>query len=78
MDHKSADTTLGYFKVSVERRRSAVETMRKHVVERDGQPASTSSATAYEARSVAAPFGNCTEPSNVKAGGSQCRSGSSA
>ncbi|HET6481194.1 MAG TPA: hypothetical protein VFG35_14315 [Actinoplanes sp.] len=72
MDHKSADTTLGYFKVSIERRRSAVETMRKHVVDRDGQRASTSSVTAYEARSVAVPFGNCTEPSNVKAGGSQC------
>jgi integrase len=72
MDHKSADTTLGYFKVSVQRRRSAVETMRKHVVDRYGQPASTSSATAYEARSVAVPFGNCTEPSNVKAGGGKC------
>ena len=72
MDHKSADTTLGYFKVSVQRRRNAVETMRKHVVDRYGQPASTSSATTYEARSVAVPFGNCTEPSNVKAGGGKC------
>jgi hypothetical protein len=72
MDHKSADTTLGYFRVSLERRRKAVETMRLHVVDRSGQAAPTSSATAYEARSVAVPFGNCTEPSNVKAGGGRC------
>jgi hypothetical protein len=72
MDHKSADTTLGYFRVSLERRRKAVETMRLHVVDRSGQAAPTSSVTAYEARSVAVPFGNCTEPSNVKAGGGSC------
>ncbi|MFD3504237.1 hypothetical protein [Streptomyces sp. NPDC058678] len=46
--------------------------MRLHVVDRSGQAAPTSSATAYEARSVAVPFGNCTEPSNVKAGGGSC------
>ncbi|MEU4346154.1 tyrosine-type recombinase/integrase [Streptomyces sp. NPDC023838] len=34
MDHKSADTTMGYFKVSMEKRRKAVETMRQHVVDR--------------------------------------------
>lgn len=72
MDHKSADTTMGYFKVSMEKRRKAVETMCKHVVDRFGNPAPTLSATAYEARSVAVPFGNCTEPSNVKAGGGRC------
>lgn len=72
MDHKSADTTMGYFKVSMEKRRKAVETMRKHVVDRSGNPAPTSTSTAYEARAVAVPFGNCTEPSNVKAGGGRC------
>ncbi|MFE9687496.1 hypothetical protein [Streptomyces sp. NPDC006285] len=72
MDHKSADTTMGYFKVSMQKRREAVETMRKHVVDRSGNAASTPSATAYEVRSVAVPFGNCTEPSNVKAGGGRC------
>ncbi|MEV6764523.1 hypothetical protein AB0N16_28545 [Streptomyces sp. NPDC051105] len=63
---------MGYFKVSMEKRRKAVETMRKHVVDRSGNPTPTASATAYEARSVAVPFGNCTEPSNVKAGGGRC------
>ncbi|MEV5205586.1 hypothetical protein [Streptomyces sp. NPDC053720] len=50
--------------MSMEKRRKAVETMRQHVVDRAGNPAPTPSATAYEARSVAVPFGNCTEPSN--------------
>ena len=35
-------------------------------------PAPMSSATAYEARSVAVPYGNCTEPTNIKAGGKSC------
>ncbi|MEL3946391.1 hypothetical protein [Streptomyces sp. LNU-CPARS28] len=56
----------------MEKRRKAVETMRQHVVDRSGNPTPTPSATAYESRSVAVPFGNCTEPSNVKAGGSRC------
>jgi integrase len=72
MDHRSADTTMGYFKVSLRRRRAAVDTMRRHVVDSHGRPAPTSSVTAYESRSVAVPFGNCTEPSNVKAGGGHC------
>jgi hypothetical protein len=72
MDHKSVDTTLGYFQVSQKRRRQAVETMRMHIVDRDGNPMPTSSSLAYEARSVAVPFGNCVEPSNVKAGGQKC------
>ncbi|AWZ06644.1 MULTISPECIES: site-specific integrase [unclassified Streptomyces] len=72
MDHRSADTTLGYSTVSLKRRREALETMRLHVVDRSGHPMPTSSATVYDARSVGTPFGNCTEPSNVKAGGGKC------
>jgi integrase len=72
MDHKSIETTMGYFRVSIKRRREAVDTMRALVVDRHGTAMPTSSDLAYEARSVAVPFGNCTEPSNVKAGGKQC------
>ncbi|MFE3386327.1 tyrosine-type recombinase/integrase [Streptomyces anulatus] len=72
MDHKSTDTTMGYFRVSMQRRREAVEAMRGHVVDRLGRPMPTSLNLAYEGRSVAVPFGNCREPSNVKAGGKQC------
>jgi hypothetical protein len=37
-----------------------------------GNPAPFASPTAYQRASVAVPFGNCTEPSNVKAGGGAC------
>ncbi|MET7852682.1 tyrosine-type recombinase/integrase [Streptomyces avermitilis] len=72
MDHRSANTTAGYYKVSLKRKREAVKTMRLHVMDRVGLPSPMASSTAYELRSVAVPFGNCTEPSNVKAGGQAC------
>ncbi|WP_175409048.1 tyrosine-type recombinase/integrase [Streptomyces sp. TRM64462] len=72
MDHRSANTTAGYYKVSLKRKREAVKTMRQHVMDRVGLPAPMASNTSYELRSVAVPFGNCTEPSNVKAGGQAC------
>ncbi|SDL13217.1 Phage integrase family protein [Lentzea albidocapillata subsp. violacea] len=72
MDHRQINTTMGYYTVSLKRKREAVNTMRRLVVDRNGNPAPVTSATAYEARSVAVPFGNCIEPSNVKAGGQAC------
>ncbi|WP_197686175.1 tyrosine-type recombinase/integrase [Actinoplanes derwentensis] len=72
MDHRDASTTAGYFQVSLKRKRAAVKTMRLHVVDRVGRPTPMASDVAYEARSVAVPFGNCIEPSNVKAGGHAC------
>ncbi|WP_371660697.1 tyrosine-type recombinase/integrase [Streptomyces sp. NBC_00280] len=73
MDHRSIQTTMGYYKVTQKRKREAIKTMRLAVIDRTGAPAPMSSNTAYEARSVAVPFGNCIEPSNVKAGGGSCR-----
>ena len=58
--------------MSLQRKRAAVKTMRLHVVDRSGRLAPMTSDVAYEARSVAVPFGNCIEPSNVKAGGKAC------
>ena len=72
MDHKEATTTMGYYRVTIERKRKAVESLRVHSVNRRGDAAPFSSATSYEAKSVAVPFGNCVEPSNVKAGGKKC------
>ncbi|MFD4700731.1 site-specific integrase [Streptomyces niveus] len=72
MDHRQISTTMGYYKVSLKRKRAAVSTMRQHIIDRAGNPAPMSSNTGYEARSVAVPFGNCIEPSNVKAGGTAC------
>lgn len=47
--------------------------MSRYVHDRTGAPvAGPASATRYELRSVAVPFGNCIEPSNVTAGGKQC------
>lgn len=71
MDHKSIATTMGYYDISLRRKREAVATIAALTVDRLGgrRPSSIS---AYELRSVAVPYGNCTEPSNVKAGGQAC------
>ncbi|MER5359500.1 site-specific integrase [Streptomyces sp. NPDC002785] len=71
MDHDDPRTTLGYYRVSLKRKREAVKTLSLQVVDRLGA-ASPCSPLAYEQRSVAVPFGGCTEPSNVKAGGQAC------
>jgi integrase len=71
MDHKSVRTTQRYYTVSLQRKREAVSKLAAHVVDHHGRP-SPCSDTAYELRSVAVPYGGCTEPSNVKAGGNSC------
>ena len=72
LDHRSVDTTMGYYKVTSKRKREAVETMRHMVIDRTGKAAPAPTTTVYELHSVAVPFGNCIEPSNVKAGGQAC------
>ncbi|WP_212910256.1 site-specific integrase [Streptomyces sp. TS71-3] len=71
MDHKSMDTTMGYYQVTLKRKREAVKAMAPLAVDRFGN-SSPIPAQRYEIGSVAVPFGNCTEPSNVKAGGGSC------
>ena len=71
MDHKSIATTMGYYDISLRRKREAVSTIAALTVDRLGAR-KPSSASAYQLRSVAVPYGNCTEPSNVKAGGQAC------
>lgn len=46
--------------------------MATHAVDRSGRSAPFGSDLAYERGSVAVPYGNCVEPSNVKAGGKSC------
>lgn len=72
MDHRSIDTTMGYYQVSLKRKAEAVRAVGALSVDRDGNPSPHSSTVAYESGSVAVPFGNCAEPSNVKAGGEHC------
>jgi hypothetical protein len=72
MDHKDINTTMGYYAVSLKRKKEAVELVAKHTADRHGNPAPFPDSLAYERSSVAVPYGNCTEPTNVKAGGKQC------
>jgi hypothetical protein len=41
-------------------------------VDAEGHPSLFADPLAYERASVSVPFGNCTEPSKVKAGGGAC------
>lgn len=72
MDHRSLETTTGYYQVSFKRKREAIRLLAPTAIDRHGNPAGFADETVYEMSSVAVPFGNCTEPSNVKAGGRHC------
>ncbi len=73
MDHRTMTVTQGYYTVSLRRKREAIKIMNRYVTDRAGAPAAASgSASSYQLRSVAVPFGNCIEPSNIKAGGKAC------
>jgi integrase len=73
MDHRSTDVTGHYYTVSLKRKRDAITIMSRYMHNRTGARRSPSgSASSYELKSVAVPFGNCIEPTNVKAGGKQC------
>src|SRR5258707_11890584 len=69
MDHASVTTTMGYYQVSLKRKQQAIRSVGPLATDAAGNPAPFTSATAYQRASVAVPFRNCTEPSNVKAGG---------
>jgi hypothetical protein len=72
MDHVSIEATSGYYTVSFKRKQEAIRSVGSLAVDASGNPAPFSDAVAYERASVSVPFGNCTEPSNVKAGGGHC------
>lgn len=72
MDHTSIQTTMGYYSVSLKRKVTAVAKVGSLAVDASGHPAPFADTTAYERASVSVPFGNCTEPSNVRAGGGHC------
>ncbi|MEV4001945.1 tyrosine-type recombinase/integrase [Actinomadura sp. NPDC049753] len=72
MDHRSANTTARYYKVSLKRKREAVKVAARHGFDRAGRDQKACSGTTYQAQSVAVPFGRCREPANVKAGGRAC------
>lgn len=72
LDHVAADTTMGYYSISLKRKQQAIRAVGSLAVDASGKPAPFPSPLAYERASVSVPFGNCTEPSNVKAGGGHC------
>jgi hypothetical protein len=72
MDHKSVQTTGLYYVITADRKREAVQKIGEYTIDRDGAAAPLTQSTRYQMRSVAVPFGNCIEPSNVKAGGQAC------
>ena len=72
MDHASVATTMGYYRVSLKRKQQAIRAVGSLATDAEGNPAPFTSPTAYQRASVSVPFGNCTEPSNVTAGGGAC------
>ena len=72
MDHAAVATTMGYYRVGLKRKQQAIRSVGALAVDATGNPAPFTSPTAYQRASVSVPFGNCTEPSNVKAGGGAC------
>ena len=72
LDHKSSATTLGYYRVTLRRKRDAIKLVGRFSMDRHGHPAPITDVRSYEIGTVAVPFGNCTEPSKVKAGGHAC------
>jgi integrase len=72
MDHVSIGTTMGYYRISLKRKQQAIRSVGSLAVDADGKPAPYTNPLAWERASVSVPFGNCTEPSNIKAGGGAC------
>jgi integrase len=72
MDHVSVTTTMGYYRISNKRKQQAISAVGALAANAAGDPAPFTSPTAYQRASVSVPYGNCTEPSNVTAGGGAC------
>jgi hypothetical protein len=78
MDHRSIDTTLGYYKVGESRKREAMELLARHTIDNRGtaRPVDGQPSRAAELREqlswVAVPMGKCAEPTNVRSGGQAC------
>jgi integrase len=79
LDHRNLNVTRGYYRVEEGRRRTAVEAVSALSFDRlgsrlwrDAQTLLESEHARYAVGEVAVPYGTCTEPSNVKAGGGAC------
>jgi integrase len=79
MGHSQLSTTQGYYRVTQQRKRKAVDLMAKYQVDRAGKRSRPAVERLLEAEhlreavgQVAVPFGICTNPTNVKAHGQAC------
>jgi integrase len=79
LGHDTVRTTLGYYRVTATRKRAAQDTLGSLQLDASGhrvRPGSgallTSEALREQIGQVAVPFGICTEPTNVTAGGQSC------
>jgi len=79
LGHDTVRTTLGYYRVTAKRKRDAADRLGPLQIDSRGQrvrPALTALADTEALREqvgqVAVPFGICTEPTNVAAGGHSC------
>jgi hypothetical protein len=79
LDHRNLNVTRCYYRVGEDRRREAVDKVTALSFDRHGNriwrdaAALLESARArYTVGEVAVPYGRCTEPSNVQAGGGAC------
>lgn len=71
MDHRTANTTAQYYTVTNSRKRKAIESVKRLTFDTQGSHAPVTE-DLYSMAVVAVPFGNCTEPTNIKAGGKAC------
>lgn len=79
MDHRSTATTQGYYRVGEERRRDAVDRLTTMHFDRHGTKIWHEAKALLDSEhvrravgQVAVPYGTCSEPSNVAAGGGDC------
>lgn len=71
MDHDNFLTTMGYYQVGERRKRDAANQVAPLTLDRDGNTRRIAGVR-RGVGAVAVPFGGCTEPSNVNAGGHAC------
>jgi integrase len=79
MGHRSMTTTQIYYRVTAKRTRSAVDTLAAFQLDRSGNRVWAEARALLDSEhqrvavgQVAVPFGMCSEPSNVTAGGGSC------
>jgi len=79
LDHRNLNVTRAYYRVGEERRRDAVDKVTAmsfdrhgNRIWRDARALLESEHARYAVGEIAVPYGTCTEPSNVAAGGGAC------